>query len=187
MNWKSSSPNVAAELQYTLHEKTVRFERLVRERHRRLRRGLASYVLGARPLIMLSAPFIYAMIIPIILVDVMFTLYQSICFPVYGIQRVKRSDFLHFDRQHLQYLILLEKINREYCAYGNGIIAYAREIAACTEPYWCPIKHAQRLRAVHVHYQNFVAYGDAEAYQTKLQAFISASDAHLHCAWESKT
>jgi hypothetical protein len=41
-----------------------------------------------------------------------------------------------FDRTHLAYLNLVEKINCAYCSYGNGLAAYLREIAARTEQYW---------------------------------------------------
>ncbi len=46
--------------------------------------------------------------------DVTISLYQAVCFPIYGIPKVKRQDYIVFDRQYLQYLNLIEKIN---CAY----------------------------------------------------------------------
>ena len=54
-----------------------------------------------------------------------------------------------------------------YCGYGNGVIAYTREIVARTEQYWCPIKHARRVLGTHRRYNKFLAYGDAEAYKTQ--------------------
>ena len=51
-----------------------------------------------------------------------------------------------------------------YCSYGNGLAAYFREIAARTEQYWCPIKHARRIKAAHGRYPLFFEYGDAESY-----------------------
>lgn len=44
-----------------------------------------------------------------------------------------------------------------------------REIAARTEQYWCPIKHAQRVAGSHGHYSHFLDYGDAESYHDKLE------------------
>jgi len=43
-----------------------------------------------------------------------------------------------------------------------------REVAGRTEQYWCPIRHARRVRGPHAHYREFVDYGDAEAYRTRL-------------------
>ena len=42
------------------------------------------------------------------------------------------------------------------------------EIAGRTEQYWCPIRHAKRVRAPHAHYREFVDYGDAAGYQQQL-------------------
>ena len=163
-----------AELHFTLHEKTVKFEKLVQREHLKLKPGLLRYIMDSHPLIVLVAPVIYAVVIPLVLLDLSFTLYQTICFPIYGIRKVRRSDYLLYDRNHLAYLNLIEKLNCAYCAYGNGIIAYAREIAALTEQYWCPIKHARRVLAGHAHYPNFVDYGDANAYRAELEKLRTA-------------
>jgi hypothetical protein len=135
-----------AELAYTLHGRLVRFEEQALERHRKLKARLSSYVLGARPAIVLTAPLIYLMIVPIALLDFAVTIYQFICFPVCGIDKVRRTDYFVFDRGHLAYLNALERVNCAYCSYANGLFAYVREIAARTEQYWCPIKHARRIR-----------------------------------------
>jgi hypothetical protein len=94
--------------------------------------------------VVLTAPVIYAVIVPLVLLDLFVTIYQRVCFPVYGIPKVNRGDYLIFDRHHLAYLNALEKLNCAYCSYANGLIAYVREIAGRTEQYWCPIKHARR-------------------------------------------
>lgn len=38
--------------------------------------------------------------------DVTISLYQAVCFPIYGIPKVKRQDYIVFDRQYFHYLIL---------------------------------------------------------------------------------
>jgi hypothetical protein len=43
-----------------------------------------------------------------------------------------------------------------------------REVAARTEIYWCPIKHARRILGPHPHYQGFADFGDAEGFREKL-------------------
>ncbi|MBU0752607.1 MAG: hypothetical protein KJ787_06805 [Gammaproteobacteria bacterium] len=136
---------------------------------KRYKEGLLRFVLRARPLVLLTAPVIYLGWIPFLLMDLFVTLYQFVCFPVYGIPRVRRADYLVFDREDLPYLNLIEKFNCFYCSYGNGVAAYAREVAARTEQYWCPIKHARRLLAAHEHYPKFFDHGDAESYRRDLE------------------
>ena len=144
------------------------FEQGVERLHSAIRIRLPQYIRDSNPWIMLTAPVIYAMIVPFVMLDLGVTIYQAICFPIYKIPKVRRSDYLVFDRQSLAYLNLIEKINCAYCSYGNGVIAYAREIAGLTEVYWCPIKHARRLLGAHPHYQGFADFGDAEAYRAKI-------------------
>jgi hypothetical protein len=158
-----------AELQADFEETRVRFEHEVLEQQRRFKTGLWSYVFSAKLSTALTAPIIYAVFFPMVLLDVAVTLYQTICFPVYGIARVKRSDYFVFDRSHLAYLNLLEKFNCAYCSYGNGLMAYAREVVARTEQYWCPIKHARKIMAAHPYYTGFVDFGDAEGYKRELE------------------
>jgi hypothetical protein len=127
----------------------ARFSKEVRREHKKLKTRLPSYVLHARPLVFLAVPVIYLGIVPFLLLDLFLTLYQAICFPIFGIPKAKRADYLVFDRGRLAYLNLLERLNCVYCSYANGLCAYATEIAARTEQHWCPIKHAQRVGAPH--------------------------------------
>jgi hypothetical protein len=157
------------ELAFTIKGHVVQFEERVLKRHRELKARLSRYILGARPLFMLAAPLIYSLIIPFILLDLFISVYQFVCFPLFGIPTVRRSDYLVIDRIHLSYLNVIEKLNCAYCAYANGLIAYAREITSLTEQYWCPIKHARRVIAAHERYRNFVDYGDAESYRAELE------------------
>jgi hypothetical protein len=57
------------------------------------------------------------------------------------------------DRHRLGYLNPVQKLNCVFCGYGNGVIAYAREITARTEQYWCPIKHALKVKGSHDRYR----------------------------------
>jgi len=106
--------------------------------------------------------------VPVAMLDAWVSLYQLVCFRAYGIARVRRGDYIVFDREHLAYLNGIEKLNCMYCSYANGVFAYTREIAGRTEQYWCPIRHAKRVRAPHSHYRRFVDYGDAEGYRRRL-------------------
>ena len=129
---------------------------------------LLRYIVGARPLIVLTAPVIYLLIVPLALLDGCITIYQAVCFPVYGIPRVKRRDYLIFDRGYLAYLNALDKLNCVFCSYANGLIGYVREIASRTEQFWCPIKHARKLVSAHPGYREFAEFGDAEAYRAEV-------------------
>ena len=156
------------ELRFHLENRRIVIEREVLRIHRELKTRAARYLIDANPLVILSAPVIYSLIIPIALVDLWVMAYQAICFPVYKIPKVRRRDYLVFDRHHLAYLNVIEKINCAYCSYANGAIAFVREVAARTEVYWCPIKHARRVLGPHPHYQGFADFGDAESFRGKL-------------------
>jgi len=158
-----------ADLRIGLEHGRIIFEQELLRRHRELKIKLASYLLNARPLVVLTSPVIYSLIIPIVMLDLWMTIYQAVCFPIYGIPRVRRGDYFVFDRAHLAYLNAIEKLNCAYCTYANGVIAYVREIASRTEEYWCPIKHARRAVGTHARYAGFEDFGDAEAYRGQLE------------------
>jgi len=160
-----------ADLRVGLEKGRAFFEEEILRRHRELKTSLAKYLLNARPLVVLTAPVIYMLIVPLVLLDLFVSIYHAVCFPVYGIPKVKRSDYLVFDRRHLAYLNALEKLNCAYCSYANGLIAYVREIAGRTEQYWCPIKHARRVIGAHGQYAAFEDYGDADGYRKWLETF----------------
>lgn len=154
---------------FTIEEKRVRFAEKVARQQRKLKIGLFRYLATAKPLNILTAPVIYTGFIPFLLFDLFLSIYQGTCFPIYGIPKVKRAEYLFFDREDLPYLNIIEKFNCFYCAYANGLAAYAREISARTEQYWCPIKHARRIKAAHSRYHDFFEYGDVEAFQKGLE------------------
>lgn len=153
---------------YRVDAGRVRFEREVRQAHKRLKKSIPRFLRESSLPNLLTAPLIYSMIVPIALLDLWITVYQGVCFRIYGIARVRRSAYIVIDRQHLAYLNAIEKLNCVYCGYANGVFSYVREVAGRTEQYWCPIRHARRVRAPHPHYRHFVDYGDPEGYQRRL-------------------
>ncbi len=168
------------DLEVSLSEKTEKFRysyenRKIRFRAEALRwqagfkTNLWRYVSGAGILTVLSAPVIYGLVIPFVILDIAVVVYQAICFPVYGIEKVRRGDYIVIDRHHLAYLNLVQKLNCVYCGYGNGLMAFVSEVAARTEAYWCPIKHASKLAAYHQHYPHFSDFGDAEQFENDLK------------------
>jgi len=98
-----------AELQADFEETRVKFEHEVLEQQRRFKTGLLKYMLSTDLRTALTAPIIYAVFFPMVLLDISVTVYQHVCFRAYGIPRVKRSDYFVFDRAHLAYLNLIEK------------------------------------------------------------------------------
>jgi hypothetical protein len=156
------------ELRFRLENRRIVFEQEVLRIHREIKTRASRYLVDAHPLTILTAPVIYSLIVPVLLLDVWVMAYQAICFPVYGIPKVRRRDYLIFDRHHLAYLNIIEKFNCAYCSYANGAIAFVREVASRTEVYWCPIKHARRVLGPHPHYQGFADFGDAEGFRAKL-------------------
>ncbi len=158
------------EMRFHLENRRIVFEQEASRLHREIKTRLSRYLLDAHPLVMLVTPVIYALVIPMALFDLAVMAYQAICFPVYGIPKVRRRDYLVFDRHHLAYLNALEKLNCAYCSYANGLAAFFREVAARTEVYWCPIKHARRVLGPHPHYQGFADFGDAEGFRKKINA-----------------
>jgi hypothetical protein len=157
------------EYTYFIEGKRVRFEEETRRYHRTLAKNLRDYFADARLLHILTAPLIYLCIVPALALDIAVTLYQAICFKIYDIPRVARGDYIVVDRNQLQYLNPIEKMNCVYCGYFNGLIAYVQEVAARTEQYWCPIKHARKLATLHSRYHKFIEYGDGEDYDRRLE------------------
>jgi len=125
-------------------------------------------MLNASSLNILTAPFICYCLIPAVFLDVVVSLYQAVCFTVYGISRVARKEYIIIDRYSLNYLNTIGKLNCIFCGYFNGVIAYVQEIAARTEQYWCPVKHARKRAKTHAHYHKSVEYGGTESYKNKL-------------------
>lgn len=153
------------------------FDARVAALHRAMRTGVWAYMRHARPAVILSSPAILAVALPLAALDLFVSVYQAICFPIYGLKKVPRGDFIVFDRAQLGYLNVFERFNCLYCSYANGLVARVGEIAARTESHWCPIKHSRRIAAMHRHYAGFADYGDAEAWRLAMGAAPSAPDA----------
>ena len=154
---------------YRLEGNKVRFEQTVRAAHRKLKVGVYGWLRASSPRNLISAPVIYAMIFPFALLDLLISIYQLLCFPLYRIAKVQRRKYIAVDRHHLSYLNSIEKLNCAYCGYVNGLISYAREIVARTEQYWCPIKHARKVLDPHRRYARFGEFGDSKDYPKHLK------------------
>lgn len=154
---------------FQLKGKRVEFEQSIKETHLKLKTNFFRWLVTNRPQNLITGPIIYSMIIPLVITDVFISFYQLTCFPIYGIKKVPRSDYIVFDRHQLNYLNFIEKFHCTYCAYGSGMIAYISEIVARTEQYFCPIKHARKILGTHSRYAYFLDFGEAEEYEAKLE------------------
>ena len=158
-------------MSYQIQGRRVAFEQAVKDGHRRVKMGVFRWFLTVRPQNYFTAPIIYGMVVPFAFLDLLITIYQWTCFPVYGVKRVKRGNYIVMDHRHLAYLNIVEKVHCMYCSYGVGLLAYASEITARTEQYFCPIKHAHKVIGAHSRYANFLGYGEADNYHRKLEKF----------------
>lgn len=154
---------------FQIKGKRVEFEKSLKQTHRKLKKNFFRWLVTDRPQNLITGPIIYSMIIPLLVTDLFITFYQLTCFPIYGIKKVRRADYIIFDRHNLQYLNFIEKFHCTYCAYGSGMIAYISEIVARTEQYFCPIKHARKILSTHARYALFLDFDAAENYEAKLE------------------
>jgi hypothetical protein len=147
--------------------KVIFEEEIIKEGRSKVVKSL-QYLSSYSFLSIVTLPIIWSMLIPAVILDIFVTIYQHICFPIYKIPKVKRKEYVVMDRYNLFYLDKIEKINCWYCEYFNGVIAYVREIAARTEQFFCPIKHAKKVHEKHSRYTRFFEFGDYEKYHEQL-------------------
>jgi len=157
-------------LHYRIEGSKIRFEENLRRLHHELKTGVLPWLRTSELRNVVSAPFVYAMIVPFVILDVFLTLYQFVCFPLYRIPKVRRSNYVIIDRHHLGYLNIIEKLNCIFCGYADGILAYTRQILSRTEMYWCPIKHARKVLDPHRRYAKFSDFGEGEEFETHIAA-----------------
>jgi hypothetical protein len=160
--------------QYQVHRGRVWFDKELQDAQRRLKQSIPAYIWQGSLLSLLTAPIVYSLLLPLAVLDVWTTLYQWVCFPIYRVPRVPRRAYFVIDRHKLAYLNGIEKVNCTFCSYANGLLAYVREVAARTEQYWCPIKHASAIAAPHQRYHFFFDYGDATGYRGDLETLRHA-------------
>ena len=158
------------QLHYRIEGSKIRFEENLRKIHHELKTGVLPWLRKSEARNVVSAPFIYAMLIPFLILDFCLFVYQSVCFPLYRIPKVRRSHYVILDRHHLGYLNVIEKLNCMFCGYVDGLLAYSRQILSRTEMYWCPIKHARKVLDPHRRYARYMDFGVGEDYENHVAA-----------------
>ena len=118
----------------------------------------------------MSAPFIFGMILPLVILDISMEIYHQVCFRLYKFPLIKRADYIRIDRHKLKYLTLFEKIGCAYCGYGNGLLHYVSAIVGDTEKYWCGIKHKKYNGFIGpAHHKDFLEYNNKIQYHKILE------------------
>ena len=159
---------------YVIEKWKIRFSEEMKKRNKFYKKSVWDSIFSARVREVLSMPFIYMMIVPAIILDIFLFVYQNTALRLYKVPLVKRSEYIIFERRHLDYLNWIQKINCLYCSYVNGLFSYAVEVAGRTEKYWCPIKYASRKKWWHDWEEYFADYGDPEKFKevfTSLKEF----------------
>jgi hypothetical protein len=156
-------------ISYEIQNGYVKFEKDVLQKQKENMKNLLAYFSEEPLLHFLTAPIMYGMVIPAILLDVIIFIYQQVVFRIFKVKFLKRSDYIVFDRHYLGYLNPIEKFNCLYCSYINGLLQYASAVAGRTEFYFCPIKHAKKIAYQNDYYHEYLMYGDEDGYHDKLQ------------------
>jgi len=125
--------------------------------------GIWALIKRSRPINLITGPIIYAMIFPVALLDLFVWFYQLTCFPVYKLEKFKRTDYIIFDRQELKYLDWASKFHCTYCAYAVGVINLVAAIIGATESYFCPIKHKLKNKLV-LRKRNYINFDNDDQY-----------------------
>ena len=138
--------------------------------------GSRSSRISPRPAVaaVLAAPVAYAMIVPLLMLDASLWLYQHVCFPALRIAKVPRDRYIVFGRERLTYLGPVRKLSCRLCSYADGLFAYAREVAARSEQYFCPIKHMRPPESPHSRYSHFAEYGSAASLRREARRLRTA-------------
>jgi hypothetical protein len=89
---------------FSLRGRRVIFLKNIRKRNRQFRISSWRYIIPKNIRHVLSLPFIYSMIIPAVILDIFLTLYHHVAFSLYHIPKVRRRDYIVFDRRFLDYL-----------------------------------------------------------------------------------
>jgi len=154
---------------YSVENGRVLISREVQELQRRYRVSSLRYLLHANLSSLLTAPIIYSMLLPVLIVALGFSLFQYTCLRVYGVPVVVRHRYMGNGRHKLAYLNVIEKVNCSYCGYANGVMAYAREIISRTGQHWCLIRNVRHVPDAHKRYPQFFPCCDAASWLEKLQ------------------
>lgn len=97
-----------------------------------------------------GAWILYLALPAIVIVDIMAVLCNNIVFPLVGIPKIKRKDYIRpFSRAKLLEVSIWYKLGCVYCSYANGVAYYFQMIAMKTEFLYCPWKQKDKTKISH--------------------------------------
>lgn len=147
---------------FTVKWSEIIFNTEKKEENRKKRRSIIESIFTVQIRELIAIPFIYVMIIPAVILDIMLFIYQQTAFRLYKIPIVDKKDYIIYDRWQLDYLNFIQKFNCMYCSYFNWLMSYTVEVAWRTERYWCPIKRANKMKWGHSRESFFADYWDPD-------------------------
>ncbi len=107
-----------------------------------------------------SAPFIYGMLVPVLFLHFCLEIYHQVAFRLYGISLVNTREYFLCSVSKPRGKSIFTQFNCWYCSYFRNILNYSKEIAAQTELYWCPIKENSTI-SDHSEYHHFMEQTEA--------------------------
>ncbi|MEO7399959.1 MAG: hypothetical protein ABIV07_04210 [Polaromonas sp.] len=84
---RSAVQDQESKMFFQIRGKRVEFESSVKAAHRKLKTNFFRWLVTNRPQNLITGPIIYAMIIPLMMLDLCVSFYQWSCFPIYGVTR----------------------------------------------------------------------------------------------------
>jgi hypothetical protein len=90
---------------FEIREQAIHFKDEVVTRHRTQALSLLTYLRRAKMKHIICLPIIWSCLLPAIVMDAVVSLYQMLCFSLFGIPKVKRSDHVVFDRRNSKVFI----------------------------------------------------------------------------------
>ena len=88
-----------AQFSYEIRDRKAHFTTTVAAQHRKLVKTIASYVRESKVFNLITAPVIWLVLVPVVLLHAMASVFQWICFPVYGSATFSRTALPHFQQR----------------------------------------------------------------------------------------
>jgi hypothetical protein len=104
---------------FSIEKRRIVFNPKSKAHNKSLKKSWVDSVFSVQLREFLSIPFIYAVFVPIVLMDCVFFIYQQTASRLYKIPLVRRRDYIVYDRKYLDYLNWIQKFNCIYCSYVN--------------------------------------------------------------------
>ncbi|MFT6589714.1 MAG: hypothetical protein ACI9I0_000224 [Rhodoferax sp.] len=101
---------------FQIKGKHITFEPTVKTAHHQRKNNFFRWLIKSRTQNLITRPISYSIVLPLMLLDLCVSFYQWSCLPIYGITKVRRSDYIVIDRHHLEFLNFIEKF---HCTHSN--------------------------------------------------------------------